>query len=265
MEKQLLIYGKAQSVSSQRHRDWSVKRDDNYSFASDVNSVPLMAVEFISAAAEYPVVFAGEGDNIMPVVILGVREQENLYLDENGKMTAQYTPAFLRRYPFVFSSVDNGDNFTLCIDESYVGCNQDGFGERLFDAEGEQTQYLKNVLEFLKEYQAHFTRTQAFCRKLKELDLLEPVGAKLTRPQGEQYTLTGFMAVNRDKLKALSGDQLSELARTDALELLYVHMQSLRNFNTMLEKIKTAAPAEAEAEEVADDAAADELEDATIQ
>ena len=217
MEKQLLIYGKAQPVSSQRHKDWTVKRDDDYSFASDVNSVPLMAVEFTSAAPEYPVVFAGQDNNIMPVVILGVREQENLYLDENGKITAKYVPAFLRRYPFVFSSVDDGNNFTLCIDESYSGCHQDGVGERLFDADGEQTQYLKNVLEFLKEYQSHFNRTQAFCRKLKELDLLEPVGAKLTRPEGEQYTLTGFMAVNREKLKELEGEQLAELARTDAL------------------------------------------------
>ena len=237
MEKQLLIYGQAHPVSSERHREWSVKRDNNYSFASDVNSVPLMAVEFFNASEEYPVVFAGQDDNIMPVAIFGIREQENLFLNENGDMDAKYIPAFLRRYPFVFSSVDDGDNFTLCIDEAYAGCNQEGLGERLFDSEGERTQYLDNVLEFLKDYQAHFNRTKLFCKKLQELELLEPVGAKLNHSSGAEFNLTGFMAVNREKIKELSGEQLSELAKMDALELLYVHIHSMNNFNSLLERI----------------------------
>lgn len=58
-------------------------------------------------------------------------------------------PAFLRRYPFVFSSNDDASTFTLCIDEEFDGLNQDGRGERLFDSEGERTQYLQNVLGFL--------------------------------------------------------------------------------------------------------------------
>ncbi len=38
------------------------------------------------------------------------------------------------------------------------------------------------------------------------------------------------MAVNRDKLKALPGETLAELAKTDELELIYLHLHSLRNF-----------------------------------
>ncbi len=41
------------------------------------------------------------------------------------------------------------------------------------------------------------------------------------------------MAVNRTKLKALPGDKLAELAKTDELELLYLHLQSMRNFQTL--------------------------------
>ena len=50
---------------------------------------------------------------------------------------------------------------------------QKGLGERLFDSEGEQTQYLGGVLEFLKAYQVQFQRTEALCRKLNELELQE--------------------------------------------------------------------------------------------
>ena len=244
MTKQLLIYTQAEALSSERHREWSVKAGDDYAFCKETNSVPLTAVEFPNAADEFPIVFAGEGDNIMPVAVMGVRDNENLYVNDAGQIEASYVPAFLRRYPFVFSSNDAGDNFTLCIDETFSGCNQDNRGERLFDADGEQTQYLKNVLEFLKEYQVHFNRTQAFCNKLKELDLLEPMGAQFTPPEGQKLTLTGFMAINREKLKQLPSEELSALAKSDGLELAYVHLQSLRNFTSMINKIPAVAQTE---------------------
>ena len=81
MATQLLLYGHAVPVSEQRHRDWSIKTGNDFSFARSVNSVPLMAAEFINASAEYAVVFAGSEDAVMPAVILGVRDQQNLYLN----------------------------------------------------------------------------------------------------------------------------------------------------------------------------------------
>ena len=246
MSKQLLIYGQAAAISKDKHANYSVKAGADYGFAKSINSIPLTAVEFANAATEFAIVFAGSEDNLMPAIITGVRAEENLYVDDAGAFTAKYVPAFLRRYPFVFSSSDDGANFTLCIDEVFDGCNEDGRGERLFDADGEQTQYLNSVLDFLKEYQMQFQRTQLFCKKLKELDLLEPMGAQLTLPAGEQLTLTGFQAINREKLKALSGDQLAELAKTDELELAYMQIQSMRNFSGMLEKVGAAKTEEAE-------------------
>ena len=246
MSTQLLIYGDVQPVNKQRHAGWSVKAGNQFGFAQGVNSVPLMAVEFPNAAEEYSIVFAGEGDNLLPVVLMGVREDENLYVDSDGGWSAKYIPAFVRRYPFVFSSAGGGATLTLCIDEGFEGCNEEGRGERLFDAEGEQTQYLNSVLDFLKEYQAHYQRTKSFAKKLVELDLLEPMGAQFTTPAGEKRTVTGFQAINRDKLKALSPDKFSDLAKTDELELIYLHLQSMRNFSKMLDKVSTTTAEETE-------------------
>jgi hypothetical protein len=44
------------------------------------------------------------------------------------------------------------------------------------------------------------------------------------------------MAVNRDRLKNLPDDQIVALFKTDELELLYLHLQSMKNFNSMVEK-----------------------------
>ena len=46
MSMQLLIYEKAAPVTNQRHRDWSIKKGADCTFAKHVNAVPLTAVEF---------------------------------------------------------------------------------------------------------------------------------------------------------------------------------------------------------------------------
>jgi hypothetical protein len=238
MSKTLLIYEKAVPVSSQKHREWSVQTGKNYSFAKHLTAVPLTAVEFPHAAAEYAIVFTGNEENVMPSVIMGVRQNENLYVKEDNAWGAKYIPAFVRRYPFVFASNDEGKSFMLCIDEEYSGCNQEGRGERLFDSEGNKTQYIESVLEFVKQYQAHFQLTQNFCKKLRELQLLDPMNAQMTLTGGQRINLTGFLAVNRDKLKALAPEKLAELAKTDELELIYMHLQSMRNFTAMVERVQ---------------------------
>ncbi len=237
---QLLIYKTAVPISRARHADCSVEVSGNYSFSNEVNSVPLMAVEFPQAASEYAIVFAGpEGGDLTPAVLLGVRGNENLFISgETGQWSAKYVPAFLRRYPFVFSQ--NDDRFLLCVDEEYPGLNREGRGQPLFDAEGKPSPYVDNILKFLQEYQAQFLRTQAFCQKIKELDLLEPMQAQVTMESGGRVALGGFMAVSRTRLKALSGEKLAELAATDELELLYLHLQSMRNFDGLRERLEHA-------------------------
>ena len=108
--------------------------------------------------------------------------------------------------------------------------NWNGVGERLFDAEGARTQYLQTVLNFLQAYQAQFEATRAFCRRLLDLDLLEPMQARFTLRGGQRLSLGGFKAVNRDRLKALSGDNLSRVAVSGDLDLIYAHLHSQRNF-----------------------------------
>lgn len=248
MSTQLLFYTNATPVSARAHGDLCVKTGRDYGFARTVNSAPLTTVEFRNAAAEYAVVFAGDADAVMPAAILGTEAEQNLYVKEDGTWDERYLPAFVRRYPFVFASSDEGATFTLCIDESFSGCNREGKGERLFDAEGQRTQYLETVLNFVKEYQVQFQRTRAFCDRLKELDLLDPMQAQFTLPDGRLRSLTGFMAVNRTKLMDLDEDVLGKMAKSGELELIYLHLHSLQNLSNMLQRIGAKPEAEAAAE-----------------
>lgn len=260
MTTQQLIYETVVPVSNGRHAKCSVEAGKGFAFTRNINSVPLMAVEFPQAAPEYAIVFAQNGEDIVPVVILGARQNENLFLSGDDVWKGSYVPAFIRRYPFVFSISDDGKTFTLCVDEAFQGLNYQGRGQALFTADGKHTPYVDNVLKFLQEYRLQFQRTQAFGKKLKELDLLEPMQAQFTLDSGEKMSLAGFQAVDRKRLKALSGDKLQELAANDELELIYLHMQSMRNFSGVKDRLvssKTAsdsaapeatAPAAADAE-----------------
>ncbi|MDH5206640.1 MAG: SapC family protein, partial [Hylemonella sp.] len=96
MSAQLLIYETAVPVSSGRHAKAAIDVGQGYAFARKINSVPLMAVEFPQAANEYAVVFASSGESLVPVVILGARQNENLYLDAEDAWKATYIPAFIR-------------------------------------------------------------------------------------------------------------------------------------------------------------------------
>ena len=258
MSTQLLFYNEATPVTVDRHKDLAIKAGLSYEFAKKVNSVPLTAVEFAQAAAEYPIVFAGTEEAVMPAVILGVRESENLYVDDSGAWRGKYIPLFVRRYPFVFSTDKTGKNFILHIDESFDGCNREGRGERLFDNDGQQTQYLRSVLNFLQDYQGRFMRTKQYCDRLKSLELLQPMQAQFNLTSGERRSLSGFMTVDREKLKAVSVEDLETMFRNEELECTYLHLHSLRHFGDMIERFPSEiAAAEPEASATEDQVKSD--------
>jgi hypothetical protein len=240
---QMLFYDKVVPVSPTQHGNLCIERVD-FSFAAKVNSVPLMAVEIPLAAREYTIVFAGTEEAVTPVVVLGFADAQNLYLDENKAWKADYIPAFVRRYPFVFAQNEDATQFTLCVDEDWVGCNREGRGQRLFDGQGGQTEYLQNMLKFLSDYQNQFIRTQAFCKKLKDLNLLEPMQAQITLPGGEKRALGGFLGASRARVKTLGADKLAELVKSDELELAYLQMASLNNLGSVVNRATPKKPSD---------------------
>jgi hypothetical protein len=251
MAKQLLIYESSVPLNAALHRNLSFEPVPGYGFASGINAVPLTAVEIPAAAPEYAIVFTAAGDEVVPMAVLGVRNDQNLFLSSDASWGAKYVPAFVRRYPFVFATSDDQQTLMLCIDETHPGFNSEGRGERLFDAEGKPTAYAGRVLEFLKEYQTQFERTRMFCRRLKDLGLLEPMEAVVTLPDGKQVPLRGFLGVSRERLRGLDGADLASLAKTDELELIYHHLASLRNFNDVKDRFVGSMAADEDAGEPA--------------
>jgi len=238
VSKQLMIYDNIQPLSD-KHAKWSVNIT-NYEFVRNLNSVPLLANEIALAAAEYPIVFSAtnaEG-GFIPLAVMGLKDGQNLLVNNDNLFVTRYVPAFVRRYPFILGTNQGSDMLSICIDEDSKTCVHDGSkGVRLFDDSGERSTHLNEVVEFLKDYQSRSAISNQFCKRLHELDLLEPMQANITfkNHDGANVNLTGFYVVKREKLKALEDADLLDLFKKDGLELIYAHLQSLANFNHLID------------------------------
>ncbi|MEO7068630.1 MAG: SapC family protein [Rhodanobacter sp.] len=237
--KQLLIYARPIVLNRTRDRELRIKpRIDGYAFARDINSVPLVAGEFAAAARHYPIVFAGsDADNLMPAALLGLHGEQNLFVDADGQWAEHtYIPMFLRRYPFVVADREDSDeDFSVCIDESFVDDSDDAV--RLFDDAGKDTPVLTQAVRFLSDYQAGVRATRTFVQHLVEHKLLIEKTLTVTRSDSDPQTLNGFSVVDEKSLQNLAQRPLQKLSKAGSLGLAYVHLMSLGNVQLLSSRL----------------------------
>ena len=239
--QQPLFYKKVVPLNKEKHSKLYIEPMESYDFARETNSLYIAAVEFGKVSREYPIVFSLDAQGeVFPVVLLGLKSNQNLFVDDKGNWGADYIPAYARRYPFILAGQASGEEqqFAVCIDEGYAGFNTAKEGQPLFDAKGEQTQILKQAVDFLKDYQNNVALTGQFCRNINELEILEPMQANIEMKSGDKLSVGGFQCVNREKLAAVKPGKLADLVKTGQMELIYAHLLSLNNVAGLMNKIK---------------------------
>lgn len=233
-------------------------RATGFTFAAKTNSAPLLAVELPEAARSFPILFVDIGqEQIFPIALLGLRRNQNLFVDSAGVWEAgRYVPAFVRRYPFVLSN-----DLTVCIDENFEGLSEED-GEPLFTDAGENTPQLEHALAFLRGFHDEVDRTHALVKTLQALDLLKPVGLNVVPESGAEYRIDGLLVVDAEKLAALDDAEALKLFRSGELAWIQAHIGSLGGLdelNRRSESRERIAPADqgSTAEPVAEAAMAD--------
>lgn len=236
------FYQKVVALNSEVHRNLKFAANEvNFSFAGDTTAVLLAGVEFAEAAREYPIVFIrGQDQQMRPVALLGVRNGENLYVDETGKWGARYIPAFVRRYPFVMAEGGANGKLVVCIDESCAALNTEQ-GELLINAEGKLEPRMNEVMQFLENFQREFSRTELIAKQLDELGLFIQQGARFDTNSGETFQLNDFYVIDEAKFGQIADDKLPTLFRSGALGMGYLHLASLGNMRQLLDRIAQRA------------------------
>jgi hypothetical protein len=242
------FYKKVVALNSGAHRNLKFAADEvNFSFARDTTAVLVAGVEFAEAGREYPIVFVrGKDQQMRPVVLLGVREGENLFVDERGKWDARYIPAFVRRYPFVMAEGGAQGQLIVCIDESCPALNVDR-GELLINAEGKMEPRMNEVMQFLQNFQQEFARTEILARQLDELGLFVQQGARFDTNTGETFQLNDFYLIDEQKFGKVADAKLPALFRSGALGMAYLHLASLGNLRKLLDRVSARSAARKQA------------------
>lgn len=244
------LYKNVEPLNRQKHKGWGVKQADRpFDFLKDNHFVPAIAGEFARASASYPVIFLGE--RRMPVIVMGLRNGQNFFVDANGQFDGDhYAPAYVRRYPFVSASSADGQPSTVCIDADASFVVQENPEQPFFDDKGEPTQYTQSAIEYVSAFEADVAKTEAFVERLLALDLFEEKTVNVANPQDQNNPIkvAEYWGVSPTKLAALPADTVVEMNQNGELGAIYAHLSSLNNWERVLRRASLEGAAQAPAQ-----------------
>ncbi len=229
---ELLFYKTPVALNRDQHKSFKYQPVSSYEFTRHVNSVPATAIEFFEASRDLPILFSKDAEgNYFPLLLLSLTNDGHKQMDEDGKWTSNYIPAFIRRYPFAL----NGDG-TVCFDESSECLSEEG-EKALFDDEGENTETLKNIVTFLNQFDGEHKRTVEFCEALKEQDLFKSFNLQVMNKEGEApLRLEGLFAIDDKKFDALEDSVVTEWFHKAYIAWVYAHLHSLSAIQKLAKK-----------------------------
>lgn len=228
-----MFYKNPVPIEPVRHATAGLRERSDFRFASGTNAVPLTAAEIVHAARTYPIVFSAAAPTV-PFAVVGLRDHENLFVDPatGNWREDSYIPAYVRRYPFIFSEVPDSDRLVLCVDEG-ADHFETASSTRPFFAEGKPVDALQRAFKFNETFQAHYAETRRFGEWLDKNNMLEDRMAKADLGGGQQFTLRGFRLLNPERLQTMEDAMVLELHKKNWLPLLHFHLQSLNNWGLL--------------------------------
>jgi hypothetical protein len=220
-----LFYSNPVPLDAKKHATLGLKKNFGLGFTQTINAVPINMIEMPQICHHYPIAFSPDA-NATPVALVGLRDNENLFVDAKGNWQADsYIPAYIRRYPFIFSELPNSDQLTLCIDMQDNVVEENG-EQRFFDAEGKGSPLANNALEFCKSYHAAAQQTLEFSKQLADSGLLVDRRAEISVVGNRRISFSGFRIIDEQKLAEMDEKTFLDWRKKGYLPFLYAHLFS---------------------------------------
>ena len=243
----VLFYENPQPLNKDTHEKFGVKTVEKpFDFMATHHFMPITAPEFGSAAASFPVIFAGEERT--PLAVMGIRTGENLFVTEGLYEQDFYMPAFARRYPFVLAGDQANDRFVVCVDEA-AECVTDKDPSQMFFDGGDTSQFTKEAFTFLQSFERDRQATATMVERFKELDLFENKdmhfqGQNADGSPAERQKIADYFAITEERLRKLPAETLKEFSENGYLAVAHAHMISLGNWQRLVNMTLRRATAE---------------------
>lgn len=230
---ELLFYNEPVFLNREVHKELKFSVSSDYSYTESVNSVPLTGIEFFEASRDMPVLFGcDEKGDYFPLALLSLMEDGHKHIDQKGEWAESYIPAFVRRYPFALT-----DEGTVCFDKK-AGQFGGEKGEALFDDEGENSETLNNIINFLNNYDQQYKLTQEYCKALKEAELLKPFNLQILIDKDHPLRMEGLFVVDEQKLMEVEEEKLAAWFKSGWLAWTYAHLHSLGALDRLAKRQK---------------------------
>lgn len=245
-----IFYKDLVPLNSKEHANYKTRPIESAKFMDGYHAVPLTVEEFIMASRNFPIIFSAS-DTPVPLVLMGMNEGVNVFMDDTGKFTQNvYLPAYVRRYPFMLAKLrPDSDELSLCFDPTSDAVGEfKKEGEPLFDGD-QPSENTKNILKFCEDFEEAGARTHAFVEELNKMGLMMDGEVSIQQDGQEQpFVYRGFKMVDENKLKELRGDELRKMNQNGMLPLIYAHLFSLQMmrelFAAQLQQGKVPQPVE---------------------
>lgn len=223
-----LFYKDLVPLNSREHANYKSRTTDKANWLVGQHAVPLTVEEFPQAQRHFPIIFS-QGDEPVPLALMGLNEGVNVFVDDEGKLLQDvYVPAYARRYPFLLARLTpDAKELSLCFDPKSDLLGEDVEGAPLFDGD-QPTDATKNMLQFCESFEEAGMRTGAFVQELKKHNLLIDGEVGIQQEGTEQpFVYRGFQMVDEAKLREVRGDVLRGWNQSGLLALVFAHLFSL--------------------------------------
>lgn len=230
----LFLFERPELLNKEQHGNLGVSAPENpCKFCANVAAIPLTASEIPAAVKDYPVVFLSQEEPV-PLAVVGLIDQTNLFVDENGKWAEDtYIPGYIRRYPFAIASETGGERLAIVVDTAYDGIIPGG--EMPLFENGEPTEATQQAIEFCKAYETDRRMTDQFMQLVKDSGLVKPQAAQYTpKTENEPKPFAQYFGIDEQAINSLSDEKFLELRKSNVLPFLYAQLMSLGNWRALL-------------------------------
>lgn len=210
---------------------WRPARD--YSFTKDNALVPILAEEISHVLPHMSIAFSENTNVASGFDLIGIQSLQpgiNLFVHPDGRWLSGYVPAIYRGYPFALLQEEGTDNLHLCIEaesDLFHETAQEGDLPLLTDT-GEPEAKVSEMMNFLQQCHKNRLATQNLVQQLAKHNLIQPwaIDLKQSETDDKAVPVQGLYQIDREALKQLAPEHLSELCKSGALAMAYSQILS---------------------------------------
>lgn len=226
-----------QLLNNVKHKDLKILTHRGADVGDAISGCVVYPTELNELQKHYPVVFQKQDDGSwLLIALFGFENNENLFL-ENNTWNATYIPAVIEREPFLIGFQERQGQQpepVVHVDLDSPRVSKDGSGESVFLEFGGNAPLLNRITNVLTVVHEGVAEAERMLKVFSELDLIVPVSLEIEFDNSTRFQTSRYATIDKEKLLALSDEQVGQLHRSGLLRYAYLIHGSMSNMQHLV-------------------------------